>query len=226
MERSFARGLAAAVLLVLALSPLVVRAQGKPDTPPAARPPLVSPAISVGDTVNILVVGEPALTGERRVDLDGTVSLPLAGQVKVEGLTAPQAAAVIARVLRQKRLLRSPDVTVTITGMERPREFTVAGAVNAAGPFPLQTRTTLLQAIARARGPQDGARQNAVEVTRIQAGGRTEKRTYDVTKAENATVEIEPGDYIFVPFPRRRPEVNILTVLGSVGTVLYFLGRR
>ena len=210
----------AALAAVLAVAVLPVLAQTNARAPLGRNLP-----IGVGDTVTVVVVGEEMMSGAKVVDDEGNITLTLAGQIKVAGLTPAQASVAIARALRARRLLRNPRVTVTMSSLEQPRQFTVAGAVRSTGQFPLQTRTTLLQAIARASGPQDGARQNAVELTRTRPDGSVEKKTYDITKAQAAAVPVQPGDYIFVPFPRNRPKVNVLTVLSTI-SALGFLLRR
>jgi polysaccharide export outer membrane protein len=229
-RRPLTRRAAALAAAVLALA--CGRGASAQSRTPAAEPThapaahALSTVISPGDVINVQVVRQELLSGPRTVDGDGRILLPLAGQVRVAGLTAAQASERIARTLREKKLIRRPSVTVTFESQEQPRVFTVAGAVNAAGQYPLQTRVTLLQAIARARGPQDGARQNSVEVTRTSPGGAALKTKYDLSKADAATVVVQPGDYIFVPFARRRPDVNILTVLSAAGTLFYILNRR
>ena len=209
---------ALAALLFVAVLPVLAQAGG-------AAPMGRNRPIGVGDTVNVVVVGEEMMSGAKIVDDEGKITLTLAGDIRVAGMTPAQASAAVARALRARKLLRNPRVTVSMGALEQPRQFTVAGAVRSTGQYPLQTRTTLLQAIARASGPQDGARQNAVELTRTRPDGSVEKKTYDVTKAEAGTIAVLPGDYIFVPFPRNRPKVNVLTILSTV-SALGFLLRR
>ena len=219
------------LILIAALLPLAASAQAQlpaSAAPPAtgagagmgAAGPAMAGTIYGGDTIRVLVVGDPLLSGEYQVDANGGITLPMAGMMRISGMTTDQAAAAITRTLKEKQILRKPQVSVYIVAQESPRAFTVVGAVNAPGQYPLQTSTTLLQAVARARDPVDGARAHAVEVTRTERNGQVQKRVYDLKRADAATAEIRPGDYIYVPYPKRRPDT-----LGIISTVtgLYFL---
>jgi len=120
--------------------------------------------------------------------------------------------------------LEDKDV-VNVPQLEKPKQFTISGAVNRPAQYPLRTRTTLLEAIAAASGPQDGARQNDVEIRRPAPDGTVVTRKYDLRKGEDAATTVESGDYIFVPYARRRQEINAFNILGALGSV-WFLFRR
>jgi protein involved in polysaccharide export with SLBB domain len=122
--------------------------------------------------------------------------------------------------------LEDKDV-VKVPRLERPRAFTVAGAVQRGQTFTLTTKTTLLQAIAQAGGTQDGAQQNKVEVRRTDYTGKVTTTVYDLKKDDAATVAIAENDYIFVPFGRRRPSLDVATVVGVLsGLALLFSALR
>ena len=210
----------AAPLLFASRSASAAAAQAVPP-PSGAGAPGVGQAgiISPGDTIRVLVVGESLMSGDQLVDANGRITLPMAGQLKVGNLTTAQAAVVIGNALRQKRILRRPQVSVYLMAQENPRAFTIVGGVNAPGSYPLQNRTTLLQAVAKARGPVEGARKHQVEVTRTEADGQVRKAVYDLNKPEVAAVEIRPGDYVFMPYGKRKPDTLGL-ISGAAGLFL------
>lgn len=122
--------------------------------------------------------------------------------------------------------LEDKDV-IKVPRLERPRSFTVAGAVQRGQTFPLNTRTNLLQAIAQAGGTQDGAQQNKVEVRRTDYNGKVTTTVYDLKKDVAANIEIAENDYIFVPYARHRPGMDVGTVVGVLsGLALLFSAFR
>jgi polysaccharide export outer membrane protein len=88
--------------------------------------------IRIDDVVSVQVAGELSLSGPQRVTSDGTVTLPLAGVVKVAGMMPDDAARSIAAILKKKELLRHPEVVLTIVARPEKTIF-VAGAVEKQG---------------------------------------------------------------------------------------------
>lgn len=69
--------------------------------------------IGVADLLETSVFRAEEFSRQARVDSDGNISLPLLGNIKVEGLTPVQTEQVIAERLRQK-YLQNPQVTVFV----------------------------------------------------------------------------------------------------------------
>jgi protein involved in polysaccharide export with SLBB domain len=92
--------------------------------------------------------------------------------------------------------------------------------------FPLQRPTTLIEAIAQAGGPQDGARQNVVEIRRVADNGVVTTKVYNLEKSADAGAEIQTGDVIFVPYAKQRSRMDLGTVLGALGSLAILFGRR
>ena len=99
-----------------------------------------------------------------RVDGLGTIDLPLAGVVKVGGLTVDQARQVITQRLAET-YLQDPQVSVYVRKAADER-FTVDGAVHKPGVYPMVGQMTLLQAIATAQGPTTLANYSRVVIFR------------------------------------------------------------
>ena len=130
------------------------------------------------DRLNITVFQVKDLTFEKlQVDAAGDVRLPLIGAVAAAGRTADELAAEIARRLGQT-YLRSPQVTVTVEEAVS-QKVSVEGAVNEAGVFDLKGRTSLMEAVARAKGASKTANLHRVTIVRA-VGGAPHAATFDL----------------------------------------------
>lgn len=130
------------------------------------------------DRLNISVFQVKDLTFEKlQVDAAGQVRLPLIGTVDAAGRTAEELAAEIARRLGQT-YLRSPQVTVTVEEAVS-QKVSVEGAVNEAGVFDLKGRTSLMEAVARAKGASKTANLHRVTIVRS-VDGAPHAATFDL----------------------------------------------
>lgn len=83
-----------------------------------------------GDRIQITVVGFPELSGEQTVLADGSVQVPMAGNVGVWGLTLMQVTDRVAQSLLP--YVRRPQVGVTLISV-RPARISVTGEVRRPG---------------------------------------------------------------------------------------------
>ena len=187
--------------------------------PPAAPPPAAKPnlkrtvpyTIITNDRLGIHIFQEDDLSINARVDAKGDVNLNLVGIVHVYGETLAEAERTIENAYRDGRVLKHPEVTITVEEYA-PREVSVQGQVKNPGRLglPIETATTLTEIISRAGGLTDVARGSAVRVTRILPDGTTKVFEADVesvmkgkeksrAKVEAANLLLEPGDLIYVP---------------------------
>ena len=144
--------------------------------------------LEAGDKLRVTVFGEDKLSGDYQVNTAGFVSLPLAGSVKVSGMTGPE----LERALEQKfkgPYLRNPRVTVEVLTF---RPFYVLGEVQKPGEYPFRTGLNVLSAMAIAGGATYRASTSKVL---IQRSGSTELREYP----QSPNVRIMPGDLVRVP---------------------------
>ena len=95
--------------------------------------------IGPGDVLELRLFDVPELSGEITVLNDGSVSLPLAGVVMMNGLTLQQAAAKTRSIL-ERQLLR-PELQLRVI-KPRPIRVSVVGAVERPGLYSLTTRET------------------------------------------------------------------------------------
>ena len=107
--------------------------------------------IGVGDKLRVSVARADEFSGEYQVAEDGTISLPLIGDVMAGGKSEEEVGAAIAGALREQ-YLQAPEVIVTVGGAVG-RKATLAGAVAKPGFYDLRSgRETMLDLLTRAGG--------------------------------------------------------------------------
>lgn len=123
------------------------------------------------DLLNVTVFQVPDLSVEKlRVDASGGVELPLIGTMQAQGRTPAELASDIRGRLAA-RYLRNPQVTVSVAEASS-QKVTVDGAVTEPGVYEMTGRTTLLQAVAMAKGATRIANLRNVAVFRTVDGQR------------------------------------------------------
>ncbi|MBZ5561337.1 MAG: polysaccharide export protein [Acidobacteriia bacterium] len=107
--------------------------------------------LGAGDVLMVDVFNVKDLTHlRRRVGNDGSVSLPLLGQVKVAGLSTQQAQKKLEDLWGES-YLEDPQVSVFVTQF-KARPVSVIGAVAKPGLYPLTARRTLIDVLSMAGG--------------------------------------------------------------------------
>ena len=130
------------------------------------------------DKLNIVVFQVKELSVDNLpVDASGQILLPLIGAVQAKGKTTAELSAEIAGRLGE-RYLQSPQVSVTVAEAAS-QKVTVEGAVNDAGVFELKGRTSLLEAVARAKGVSKAANSHRVAIVR-NVDGAPHAATFDL----------------------------------------------
>ena len=121
--------------------------------PAASQTPLTSTAsyrIGPKDLLDIKVFEVAELNVERRVAEDGSVNLPLIGDVPAQGLTDSEFARRLKDLLEAKYVQRA-SVAVQVREF-RSRPIVVLGAVKSPGNLAFSGRWTLLEALSAAGG--------------------------------------------------------------------------
>ncbi|TIQ34918.1 MAG: polysaccharide export protein, partial [Mesorhizobium sp.] len=96
------------------------------------------------------IFGWDAINDEYTVGPNGSVSLPLVGEIKAAGLTTGEIANSIGyRLMKSVGLMRKPDTAVEIV---QYRPFYVVGKVTQSGEFAYRPGLTVLQALSIAGG--------------------------------------------------------------------------
>lgn len=156
--------------------------------------------LNPGDLVLVSVWREDALQKEVRVLPDGSITFPLAGRIEVGGLSAPEAAKLIAAKL--KEFIPDPNVTLVITGIEGNRAY-VLGKVPKPGPVVMTGPVTVLQALSMAGGLDKFADEGAIKVVRPKTGGQEILPVHykDLISGRDMTsnLPLKSGDTLVVP---------------------------
>ena len=115
--------------------------------------------IEPGDLLSVNVYDTPELTDAYRVDPQGNVTLPLCGKVKVEGLTATEAARLVETTLKDQQVLVRPQVNVDVQ-QYAGQYVTVLGEVGSPGRVTVIAPTKLSEILAQVGGltPMAGTR--------------------------------------------------------------------
>ena len=193
------------------------------DSPAPAFAPTASYRLGPGDVIDITVFEVEELSKPAVVSPDGSVSLPLIGQVAVAGLTTGEAAGHL-RALYSKNLLRNPQITVAVREYHS-QPVSVLGAVRRPGVYQLRGPRRLADVLALAEGltPEAG---REITVTRPLAEGG--ERSSTVASGDNPwiqahdTVRVARAGVVYVVgevvrpggFPLHEPEP--LTVLQAL----------
>lgn len=177
--------------------------------------------VGASDKFNFSIYGEPDLFLKTViVRTDGFITLPLIGDVEVQGLTMDEATNVIET--RYKKYIRNPKA-ILIPYEFSSGKFTIIGKVALPGLYPIEKNLRVLDAIALAGGFSVGHFRNStveladlehsyvvraervlpVDFVKLVKKGRTEHN-----------IPIVPGDYIYVPSSRNQE----VYVIGAVRT--------
>ncbi|WP_306251547.1 polysaccharide biosynthesis/export family protein [Parvularcula sp. IMCC14364] len=141
--------------------------------------------LGAGDKLRLIVFGEDDLSGEFLVDGSGIVSLPLVGEISVEGKTVREFQRSVETSLRDG-YLNDPRVSAEVLNF---RPFYILGEVNSPGTYPYSDSLTVLNAVAVAEGFTYRANQRVVFIRR---DGETTEQQYPLS----STTSVRPGDTI------------------------------
>jgi len=198
-----ARILAMVLLLLLTTSTDFLHAQQSrtPDVPVPPSGNRLAPALRIyaGDLVDVQVFDSPELSGRLRVNSDGEILLPITGKVRVDGLTADEAATRIEQLLLQNQILRAPHASVFVVEYAT-QGVSLLGEVKTPGVYPVLGAHGLLDFISVAGGLTPTAGKE-VSITH-----KSDPDHPIIVRIDNkpdlatrANIAIQPGDTIVVP---------------------------
>lgn len=93
--------------------------------------------LGAGDVVRVNVYQNQDLTLEVRISENGAISYPLLGQVRIGGMSVPQAEKAISDGLRNGNFVKQPQVSVMVVQV-RGHQASVLGMVTRPGRYPLE----------------------------------------------------------------------------------------
>jgi protein involved in polysaccharide export with SLBB domain len=164
------------LVLVLVLFSQLISAQG-----------IEQYRLGADDEISVNVFNEPDLSlAKTRIAANGTISMPLIGQVVVKGLTIDEVELKITK-LYLGDYLKKPDVSVSIVEY---RQFYVNGEVDKPGGYSYREGMTIQRAISLAGGFTERASRSKIRLMR-------ENNPNNVINVDLNT-PVKPGDVITV----------------------------
>ena len=193
---------------------------------PGDRASLSGERLGVGDAVRVTVFQQPDLTLETRVAENGTILMPLAGQVKVAGLGTTAAASAIADALKRGKYLNNPQVNVALVTL-RSRQVSVLGMVARPGRYPLDETSSSLADVIAAAG---GILPTGSETVLISRAGKDEKvellgkKGFQLQGGETVYVDRAPVFYIYGEVTRAgsyrvEPNMSVMQAIAAGGGI-------
>jgi protein involved in polysaccharide export with SLBB domain len=151
-----------------------------------------------GDVVKISFPAAPELNQSQKIGTDGTLSLPLVGEVAAAGKTVGQLQEELARLYKPQ--LQDNEVIVTLDTRAVP--VVVSGAVQKPGKIVFERPATVLEAIMEAGGFTPEADLKRVSLIRI-VKGEHETQIVDLRSVLKGkpipAIYCSGGDVIYVP---------------------------
>lgn len=143
--------------------------------------------LGADDEISVSVFNEPDLSlSKTRVSANGSISMPLIGQIVVKGLTIDEVELKITK-LYLGDYLKKPDVTVAVVEY---RQFYVNGEVNKPGGYSYRDGMTIQRAVSLAGGFTERASRSKIKLMR-------ENNSQNVISVDLNT-PVMPGDVITV----------------------------
>ena len=143
--------------------------------------------LSSDDEISVTVFNEPDMSIEKiKVATNGTISMPLLGQVNVKGLTVIEVEQKLSTLL-VNGYLKKPDVTISISEY---RPFYINGEVKQPGSYPYRRDLTIEKAVALAGGFTARASKSSISLL-----SENDQRVLNKVLLNAA---VKPGDVITV----------------------------
>lgn len=158
--------------------------------------------ISAADLIAVTVYQDLEMNRKVRVNANGSISMPLIGEVRIGGMTLIEAQAALEAKLA--KFLVSPQVSLFIEEYGNKTVF-VMGEVQRPGslPIPTESRMTVLEAISTAGGFTPIAAQDRTRVLRnvngVSVSYTIEIKAITQQGQKEKDMVLEPNDVIYVP---------------------------
>jgi polysaccharide export outer membrane protein len=193
--------------------------------PPDPVAPVQEYRISANDKLSISVypAKDMSLQGVR-VDATGSILFPPTGPVVAQGKTVRELGAELQSKLADC-CIKDPQVVVMVDEAQ-VQQVTIDGAVTQSGVYPLRGPTTLMGALAMAKGPdRTTANLKRVAVQRMAGGQRTGAifNLEDIRAGKAVDPVIYGGDYIIVDSSQTKSAWrNVISAIPFVGAFAAF----
>jgi len=171
---------------------------------------VVAQTLQPGDTISVSVFQDPKLDRQIFIGPGGVISFPLAGHIRAAGMT-PQTLENTLRARLKDKYTTDLDITVALVARKEPEKLEeemkpriyVMGEVQRPGPYPIRTRTSLMQAISLAGGFGPFAAKQRIQVRRridgIESIFQFNYRAFESGADVSGNINLQPGDVVVVP---------------------------
>jgi|GEM_PF-979057 len=170
--------------------------------------------IQPGDVVEVIILQRAEISGEYTVNPNGTIGLPVTGNIHIEGLTRIEAEDRVSEAL--SRYYYPVYVLLKIKYYQRNTSFTVLGEVKAPGVYPITNKIDLIHALGLAQGTTEDAALNRISLIRRSEPGQVQRINLN-RLMKNGSVPLnlvlEKDDIIYVP---KKTVVSFLQPLNRV----------
>jgi polysaccharide export outer membrane protein len=178
------------------------------------------------DVLQITVWGNPDLSvPQLPVRPDGMISVPLVGDVKVDGMTPDQLKAHLEK--QYLKYIKAPNVSVIVTAVNSFKVFIVGGGVvagsgSASGAMILKSNTTLLQLLSQLGSLQGADLQSAYL---LRSGKKLPVNFMKLINNGDVSqdVDLHRGDVIFIP-PDLENRIKVVGAVKNPGLFPYVKG--
>jgi polysaccharide export outer membrane protein len=161
--------------------------------------------LGVGDVVAINVWENSNLSTEATIRPDGTITMPLVGDLKAAGETPSSLKTQIkAQVQNYVKLQAGTEITVAVKSWKSYR-FTIQGEVTKTGMFTSDQYVTVADALAMAGGLTRFAKRSEIQLTRVDPKTGVirhiplDYESLASGKRPDMNIYVLPGDTIWVP---------------------------
>jgi polysaccharide biosynthesis/export protein len=157
--------------------------------------------LQAGDSIEVQYRYTPEFNAKALVQPDGQISLPIAGSVRVGGMTVNEARIAVSAKAGER--LREPEVIVLLTDFVKP-SFTVAGEVAKPGRYDLRGAISAIDAVAISGGFKDSSKHSQVILVRrlndefadVRLLNLKTMMRFDGVKED---IRVQDGDLVIVP---------------------------
>jgi polysaccharide biosynthesis/export protein len=204
------------LLLVALFSPLLVPAAAQESNTAPAE--ITDYKIGPGDLLTISVMDAPEFGGKFRVSEQGLIEIPgVTEPIRAEDQSPIELAHSIREAFITAKQLRDPKISVLIEEY-RGRTISVLGSVAKPSIYPIQRRTTLLEALSLAGGALPGAGDTVTlvrgpataEATGAEVGTVQFVQLGKLVSGQSQNIEVRNGDVVSVS------AAQVVYVLGAV----------
>jgi polysaccharide export outer membrane protein len=160
--------------------------------------------LGVGDVVGINVWDQRDFNTDATIRPDGTITMPLVGDIKAAGETPSALKEKIkVQLANFLKMGGGNEVTVAVRAW-RSYRFTIEGEVSRSGVFTNDQYLTVAEAIAMAGGLSRFAKRDEIKLLRKDAQGNQREIPLDYDalasgKRKDMNIYVMPGDVIYVP---------------------------